>query len=77
MVNNELEKVLTEQILDLKVNEISPCKTEMYPIYLDRTEKDNSKWLEILLRALNGAKTFEIHCWNEESEWIEVRNLKG
>ena len=72
MANNDLEKVLAEQVLDLKVNELSPCETEMYPVYLDRTEKDNSKWLAMLLKALNSAKTFEIHCWNEESEWIEV-----
>ena len=64
--------MLTEQILDLKVNEISPCETENYPIFLDRTEKDNSKWLALLTKALREAKTFEIHCWNEEEEWIEV-----
>ena len=71
-VMKKLENVLTEQILDLKVNEISPCETENYPIFLDRTEKDNSKWLELLAKALRKAKTFEIHCWNEEEEWIEV-----
>ena len=31
-----LENVLTEQILDLKVNEISPSETEMYSVYFDR-----------------------------------------
>lgn len=68
----DLEKVLTEQILDLKVNEVSPSATEMSSFYLDRTEKDNSKWLDLITEALKGAKTFEIHCWNEENEWIEV-----
>jgi len=67
-----LETVLMEQILDLKVNEVSSCETESYPIFLDRTEKDNSKWLKLLKEALKTAKTFEIHCWNEEEEWIEV-----
>ena len=67
-----LETVLTEQILNLKVNELSPCEAENYPIFLDRTEKDNSKWLELLKEALKTATTFEIHCWNEEEEWIEV-----
>lgn len=43
----------------------------MYSVYLDRTEKDNSKWLELITEALKDAKTFEIHCWNEENEWIE------
>ena len=43
----ELEKVLEDQIFDLKANEISPCETEMHSVYLDRTEKDNSKWMEL------------------------------
>ena len=68
----ELEKVLEDQIFDLKTNEVSPCETEMRSVYLDRTEKDNSKWLELITVALKSAKTFEIHCWNEEEEWIEV-----
>ena len=46
-----LETVLMEQILDLKVNEVSSCETESYPIFLDRTEKDNSKWLKLLKEA--------------------------
>ena len=71
-VMKNLEKTLTEQILDLKINEISPCETQNYPIFLDRTEKNNSKWLALLTNALKTAKSFEIHCWNEEEEWIEV-----
>ncbi len=69
---NDLEKVLTEQILNLKVNEVAPCETESYPIFLDRTEKDNSKWLALLTNALKTAKSFEIHCWNGEEEWMEL-----
>jgi len=68
----DLEKVLTEQIIELEVNEKSSCETEMYDeVYLDRMEKDNSKWLKLMTEALKSAKTFEIHCWNEEKEWIE------
>lgn len=43
-----------------------------YPLFLGRTETDNLKWLELLTEALKTAKTFEIHCWNGEDEWIEV-----
>lgn len=71
-VMKNLGQVLTEQIFDLRVNEIAPCETESYPIFLDRTEKDNSKWLALITKALKEAKTFEIHCWNEEEEWIEL-----
>ena len=73
----ELEKVWEDQIFDLKTNEISPCETEMHSVYLDRTEKNNSKWLELITAALKSAKTFEIHCWNEEEEWIEVALKHG
>ena len=67
-----LEKVLEEQISDLKINEPAPCERERYPVWLDRSEKDNSKWLEMLSKALDSARTFEIHCWNGEEEWVEV-----
>lgn len=65
--------ILSSMVAELnEIDEVSPCETELYPIYLDRTEKDNSKWLEMLVKALKDAKTFEIHCWNEEDEWIEM-----
>ena len=71
-VMKDLENVLDEKIFDLKVNEVSPCETELHSVYLDRSEKDNSKWVEMVTEALKGAKTFEIHCWNEENEWIDL-----
>ena len=43
----------------------------MKEIYLDRTEKDHSKWLALIEHALKTAKRFEIHCWNEENDGIE------
>ncbi|MBR2409693.1 MAG: hypothetical protein IKB07_12170 [Lachnospiraceae bacterium] len=67
-----LEQLSTVQLGELKVSEEPACEKEVYPIYFDRTEKDNSKWLGLLKEALKTAKTFEIHCWNGEEEWIEV-----
>ncbi len=66
------EQLSIVQLDELKVGEEPVCEKEVYPIYFDRTEKDNSKWLELLKKALKVAKTFEIHCWNEEEEWIET-----
>ena len=72
----ELEKVLAEQITNMEVNDLPECISEMQEVYqevyLDRTEKDNSKWLELITEALKNAKHFEIHCWNEETDWIEL-----
>ncbi len=67
-----LKQLSTVQLGELKVSEAPACEKEVYPIYFDRTEKDNSKWLELLKEALKTAKTFEIHCWNGEDEWIAV-----
>ena len=44
----------------------------MQSIYFDGTEKGNTKWLEMISKAIKTAKQFEIHCWNEEAEWIEL-----
>ena len=74
------EKVL-EQLSTMQLGGLSggitdieapACEKEIYPIYFDRTEKDNSKWIALLKEALKTAKTFEIHCWNGEDEWIAV-----
>lgn len=68
----ELENALAEQIADLEINTSEPCETAVESVYLDRTEADNSRWLEIITPKVGSAKQFEIHCWNEETEWIEV-----
>lgn len=71
-----LEQLSTVQLGDLSGGitdiEAPACEKVVYPICFDRTEKDNSKWLELLKEALKTAKTFEIHCWNGEDEWIAV-----
>lgn len=72
IVRKALEDVLSEQIADMKVNTVAVDEKAEHPIYFDKTEKDNSKWLELLARALKESETFEIHCWNEEKEWMEV-----
>ena len=72
MVLEDLRENLSAVILDLNPAPypIEPVEFEM--VTLDRTEKDNSKWLSYITTALDGAKSFEIHCWNEETECIEL-----
>jgi len=72
MAMKALEKILTEQIANMEVNDLPSGMSEMQEVYLDRTEKDNSKWLNLITEALKTAKHFEIHCWNEENDWIEL-----
>ena len=68
----DLEKTLTGLISDLKPAPFVPNgPVEHQRIDLDYTEKDNSKWLAYMSEALKTATTFEIHCWNEEPEWID------
>ena len=72
MVFEDLEKALSGAIMDLNPAPIPNEVIEFEMVTLDRSETDNSKWLSYITAALKDAKTFEIHCWNEETEWIEL-----
>lgn len=74
MVNlNSLEKTLSNLIGDLRpATEIAVDYSSFYSINFDHTEKDNAKWVKLITGYLNNATAFEIHCWNEEAEWIDL-----
>ncbi len=72
MVFDDLKKALSETITDLKPVPIPDEVVKFKEVLLDRSEADNSKWLSYITAALDSTKTFEIHCWNEETEWIEL-----
>ena len=72
MLLEDLKKALSEAIMDLKPAPIPDEPIEFEMVTLDRSETDNSKWMHHITAALKDAKTFEIHCWNEETEWIEL-----
>ena len=79
---DEAENALTEAVLSLTQSAYEPSEDiEQELITFDREETDNGKWKALLTEHLKMAKTFEIHCWNEETEWIELAlqygNLKG
>lgn len=69
----DLKKALTGLISNLKPTPLEPNEAkEFWRVDLDRSEKDNSKWLTYMSEALKTASTFEIHCWNEEPEWTRI-----
>ena len=72
MVFDDLKNALSGAIMDLKPATIPDNPPQFDMVTLDRSEQDNHKWLSYVAAALNSAKTFEIHCWNEESMWIEL-----
>lgn len=72
MIFEDLKKALSDAIMDLKPAPIPDEPVDFEMVTLDRSEVDNGKWLSYVTAALDGAKTFEIHCWNEETEWIEL-----
>ena len=72
MVFKDLKNALSDAIMDLKPAPIPDEPIELEEVTLDRSESDNSKWLSYITAALGGAKTFEIHCWTEETEWIDL-----
>ena len=58
---------------DLKPAPAEPAESKLTEsVYFDYTEKDNTRFLALITDALKNAKNFEIHCWNEETEWIEL-----
>ena len=70
---DEAERALTEAVFSLTPSLHEPSEDiEKELITFDREETENSKWKALLLERLKTAKTFEIHCWNEETEWIEL-----
>lgn len=69
----DLNNALSGLIGELKPSPITPENAaEHWSVELDGTEKTNSRWITYMSDALKTAKTFEIHCWAEETECIEL-----
>ena len=41
-------------------------------IEFDHTQPTNQQWKYIVEQNLQVAKSFEIHCWSEETDWIDA-----
>ena len=65
-----LESALTDLISDLKPVPADVVPMECETLTLDGTETTNAVWRQWMEAALAEAKTFEIHCWKEETQWI-------
>lgn len=72
MFLDDLKNTLSDAIMDLKHAPIPDEPADFEMVTLDRSETDNGKWMDCISVTLEDAKTFEIHCWNEETEWIEL-----
>ena len=69
----DIESAITGMIGDLKPVSAEPAESKLTEsVCFDYSVKDNTHFLALLTDALRNAKTFEIHCWNEETEWIEL-----
>ena len=72
-IRKDIESTLTGLIADLKPAPAEPVESKLTEsVYFDYSEKDNTHFLALLTDALKNAKTFEIHCWNEEKEEIAL-----
>lgn len=68
----ELERVLEEQLASMKPgSEIPSDSEEGVLLTFDGTEADAAAWKTSLAAYLETAHSFEIHCWTEETDWIE------
>ena len=73
MICKELENTISDLVLDLKPASEPPANYIPFESTdFDYFEKDNTKWSQLIIDYLNKSTTFEIHCWNEETEWIEL-----
>lgn len=74
----ELEHSLSELVFDLKPASEPPVDAVPFELTaFDCSEKDNMKWIELISVYLKTAEVFEIHCWNEETEWVELALQHG
>lgn len=70
---DEIENAIGKVFNSLDVVRFQPDENEKYKIInFDNDVKDNSKWRAIIKEYLKCAKTFEIHCFNEEEKWIKL-----
>lgn len=73
MEPRDLEKTLTGLACECRPAPLTPEYVDgHWSVELDGTEKTNRKWLAYISDALKTAATFEIHCWKEETEWIDL-----
>ena len=73
MIFKDIERILSGSVIDLEpAPEVPIDATPFESMDFDRSETDNSKWIGLISSYLKTAKAFEIHCWNEEPEWIDL-----
>ena len=69
----ELINKISALVDDLKPASAQPVESKLTEsVYFDYSEKDNTRFLTLITDALKTAKTFEIHCWNEETDEIAL-----
>ncbi|MBQ7929943.1 MAG: hypothetical protein IJ334_02880, partial [Clostridia bacterium] len=72
-IRKDIESTLTGLIADLKPAPAEPVESKLTEsVYFDYSEKDNTRFLTLITDALKNERTFEIHCWNEETEEIAL-----
>ena len=73
MERKNLEHVPAELVRELKPAPFPPENpAEQWSVALDGAEETNSRWQTYMSTALKTARAFEIHCWAEETECIEL-----
>ena len=68
----ELENKLAGMMDELEPVPYDAPVADCEVIAFDGTEKDNVRWKALMEEHLKTAATFEIHCWREEREEIEL-----
>lgn len=68
-----LESIMNHVIGSLPENhQVPDGRIEQETVRFDCSELTDTKWKALAAEYLKAAETFEIHCWNEETEWIKL-----
>ena len=81
-LERKLEEALSAILQQMEPVTLRPiaAEAEVLPsegLTLGTEEGDFERWREIVGRRLAAASRFEIHCWNEEAEWIALAERFG
>ena len=72
-VPKSLHNTISSLIPSMEAVPCEPSGTdEFYSVFFDNTEKDNTKWKKLISDNISTAKTFEIHCWEDEADAISL-----
>lgn len=77
MDDRDFQTALEEILPSLKAEPVQPGGDGDRLFVSLSAEDTDSRWKALLKAALDCARRFELHCWNEETDWISLAARYG